>query len=261
MTSRQMNNHNDQPSTTGRSMRDPLGPPSMHTRTQPKTTSKPLNFQKAMSDFHTMFPELDHDVIEAVLRANNGVVQTTIDQLLELQESTIVEKAQSNPVLPSYEHSIGCGEEPPPAYNDIWEDVGPPQPDPMFPSSKNASRFSLESESLSSRPKKTFPRNALWNAPLVGNLPDDFLCLSSATCSSHNNSTDATSSMNSNTSLSTNNSNDFMTDDDVERFLEDEKLAIFLQNEEFLRELRRNREFVSSLDAGKVDLIFFIFTQ
>ena len=30
---------------------------------------------------------------------------------------------------------------------------------------------------------------------------------------------------------------------------DDEKLAVFLQNEEFLHELRRNQEFVSSLEA------------
>ena len=47
-----------------------------------------------------------------------------------------------------------------------------------------------------------------------------------------------------------------MTDDDIERFLEDEKLAMFLQNEEFLRELRRNREFVNSLEAGKLFISF-----
>ena len=30
---------------------------------------------------------------------------------------------------------------------------------------------------------------------------------------------------------------------------DDEKLAVYLQNEEFLHELRRNQEFVSSLEA------------
>ena len=37
-----------------------------------------------MSDFCYMFPETDEEVIEAVLRANNGMVDATIDQLLTM---------------------------------------------------------------------------------------------------------------------------------------------------------------------------------
>lgn len=37
-----------------------------------------------MSDFRHMFPETDEEVIEAVLRANNGMVDATIDQLLTM---------------------------------------------------------------------------------------------------------------------------------------------------------------------------------
>lgn len=43
-----------------------------------------LEFAQAMSDFKTMFPEMDKDVIEAVLRANQGAVDATIDQLLAM---------------------------------------------------------------------------------------------------------------------------------------------------------------------------------
>lgn len=43
-----------------------------------------LEFSQAMSDFKTMFPEMDRDVIEAVLRANQGAVDSTIDQLLAM---------------------------------------------------------------------------------------------------------------------------------------------------------------------------------
>ena len=263
MTSRQMHtNHNrtGSPSSSGRFTREPSSMSTADPQSVPqrKTTSRPLNFKKAMSDFHTMFPELERDVIEAVLRANNGVVQTTIDQLLELQESTIVERAQSNAVLPSYEHSIGDGEEPPPAYSDIWEDVGPPLPDPLFPNSKNEP--SSSSHGTTQKPAKTFPRNTLWNAPLVGFLPYDFLRLDTSITTANtnlNNSINSTlASSNAASSIGatkSTNSKDFMSDDDVERFLEDEKLAIFLQNEEFLRELRRNREFVTSLEAGRDD--------
>ena len=218
-----------------------------------RTTPKPLNFQNAMRDFHGMFPELDRDVIETVLRANNGVVQTTIDQLLQLQESTIVEKAQSGPVLPSYESSIGGGEEPPPAYNDIWEDVGAPLPDPLFPHPKNAPSSLPSSVENTSTPPNTFPRNKLWSAPLVGKLPNDFLRIDNTPPPMNSISTSASATRNTTPSQKGGvDSKDFMTDDDVERFLEDEKLAIFLQNEEFLRELRRNKEFVSSLEKGNI---------
>lgn len=33
--------------------------------------------------------------------------------------------------------------------------------------------------------------------------------------------------------------------------LEDERIALYIQNEEFLRELRRNREFIDSLESGE----------
>ncbi len=43
-----------------------------------------LEFEDAMSDFKTMFPEMEKEVIEAVLRANQGAVDATIDQLLAM---------------------------------------------------------------------------------------------------------------------------------------------------------------------------------
>lgn len=43
-----------------------------------------LEFAQAMSDFKIMFPDMDSVVIEAVLRANQGAVDATIDQLLAM---------------------------------------------------------------------------------------------------------------------------------------------------------------------------------
>lgn len=37
-----------------------------------------------MQDFKVMFPEMDTDVIEAVLRSNSGAVDATIDALLTM---------------------------------------------------------------------------------------------------------------------------------------------------------------------------------
>lgn len=234
------------------------------------TTSKPLNFQKAMSDFGVMFPEIDRDVIETVLRANNGVVQTTIDQLLELQQSTIIEQAECDDLrhtLPSYEASIGEDEEPPPAYSDIWEDVPAPSPDPSFipPTLPQRSPVQITQQD------RITECNKYWRAPLIGKLSIDFLRITdvktNATASTNNHidfRTNATpnrfnaSEVTPNKTMKGNfSSDDFMTDSDIERFLEDEKLAVFLQNEEFLRELRGNREFVTSLEAGKIKIHCF----
>ena len=37
-----------------------------------------------MTDFRVMFPDMEAEVIEAVLRANNGAVDATIDHLLAM---------------------------------------------------------------------------------------------------------------------------------------------------------------------------------
>ncbi|XP_053675872.1 CUE domain-containing protein 1 [Anopheles nili] len=51
-----------------------------------------LEFSQAMSDFKNMFPDMDRDVIEAVLRANQGAVDATIDQLLAMSTDNQNEK-------------------------------------------------------------------------------------------------------------------------------------------------------------------------
>lgn len=43
-----------------------------------------LDFREAMADFKTMFPTLDDEVIEAVLRCNKGSVDRAVDQLLTM---------------------------------------------------------------------------------------------------------------------------------------------------------------------------------
>lgn len=55
--------------------------------TQELNNSRPvrrLEFNQAMEDFKTMFPNMEYDIIECVLRANNGAVDATIDQLLQM---------------------------------------------------------------------------------------------------------------------------------------------------------------------------------
>ncbi|XP_003424549.1 CUE domain-containing protein 1 [Nasonia vitripennis] len=54
-----------------------------------------LEFYQAMADFKNMFPQMDDDVIEAVLRSNQGAVDTTIDQLLSMSTDNENEKIRS----------------------------------------------------------------------------------------------------------------------------------------------------------------------
>ena len=56
-----------------------------------------LDFYQAMGDFRVMFPNMDEEIIEAVLRANNGAVDATIDQLLTMNVDTT---PAENPPLP-----------------------------------------------------------------------------------------------------------------------------------------------------------------
>ncbi len=46
-----------------------------------------------MSDIRHMFPNMDDEVIEAVLSANNGAVDETIDQLLTMNVDCSTEEA------------------------------------------------------------------------------------------------------------------------------------------------------------------------
>lgn len=46
-------------------------------------------------------------------------------------------------------------------------------------------------------------------------------------------------------------------DPEFSQFLEDERVAIFLQNEEFVHELRRNKDFMSTLGLDTTQSIRF----
>lgn len=190
-------------------------PERPQTTGQPNNQPRQLEFGEAMNDFKHMFPTLDRDVIEAVLRANNGLVDATIDQLLSMgidMDGIMPGSAadSQHPPLPSY--SSVNQSEPPPAYTP---------------------RDNTSNSSPTSRPLPATPYSA-WNPPLLGKLPDDFLRLGPST-------TPVTSPRGY---------GDSMDDKELERFLEDEKLAMVLQNEEFIRELRHNEDFMLSLEKG-----------
>ncbi|XP_003745612.1 CUE domain-containing protein 1 [Galendromus occidentalis] len=169
-----------------------------------------LEFNQAMKDFQNMFPAMDPDVIEAVLRANNGTVDATIDQLLTMSTDTENEKLRSQLEAQEYQQGgsssgLACS-----ASSTL----------PPYSPAKKAGASGSSTKALRDI------RN--WNPPILGPLPQNFLRLHSSLSSN-----EATSS----------------GDPELSQFLEDERMAIFLQNEEFMHQLRRNKDFMSSLDG------------
>ncbi|XP_072745765.1 CUE domain-containing protein 1 [Anoplolepis gracilipes] len=67
----------------------------MASATEQQQQQTTLEFYQAMADFKNMFPQMDDDVIEAVLRSNQGAVDTTIDQLLTMSTDNENEKIRS----------------------------------------------------------------------------------------------------------------------------------------------------------------------
>lgn len=59
------------------------GPGELNNSRPPRQVRR-LEFNQAMEDFKTMFPSMDYEVIECVLRSNSGAVDATIDQLLQM---------------------------------------------------------------------------------------------------------------------------------------------------------------------------------
>lgn len=125
----------------------------MATVQQQQTTQ--LEFHQAMADFKTMFPSMDDDVIEAVLRSNQGAVDATIDQLLAMSTDNENEKIRLE--LEQVEDTV-CS----------LPSVSPPQ-------------ISVEQKSgvssQSNRVGTPLHQQRGWAPPLLGPLPDDFLRL------------------------------------------------------------------------------------
>ncbi|XP_033027389.1 CUE domain-containing protein 1 isoform X1 [Lacerta agilis] len=220
---------------------------------RPARQVRRLEFNQAMEDFKTMFPNMDYDIIECVLRANNGAVDATIDQLLQmnLDGSGYDDSSDSDDSIPPeiLERTLepdSSDEEPPPVYSPPSYDMhvfdrqypqAPPTPPP---------RNDIQNSSGPQAQRRY--RN--WNPPLLGNLPDDFLRIlpqqmekvqSPQSC---HQKTASPGSQRAHGSL------------DQERkwkqYLEDERIALVLQNEEFMKELQRNRDFLLALERDRL---------
>ncbi|KAM7413770.1 hypothetical protein PAMA_020912 [Pampus argenteus] len=247
---------------------------------RPNRQVRRLEFNQAMEDFKTMFPSMDYEVIECVLRSNSGAVDATIDQLLQMSidgqgsdDSSDSDDSIPPEILERTLEPDSSDEEPPPVYSPPTYDMhfydrkypeAPPTPPPRF-----------ETQSPPEHQQVRSYRN--WNPPLLGNLPDDFLRIlpqqldsikqssQSSLSQPSSSSSFSVSSISQWTAQSSSQSGATGTtggprlttgpteqDKKLKQYLEDERIALFLQNEEFMRELQRNREFLIALERDRL---------
>ncbi|NXU79923.1 CUED1 protein, partial [Oreotrochilus melanogaster] len=239
---------------------------------RPARQVRRLEFNQAMEDFKTMFPSMDYDIIECVLRANNGAVDATIDQLLQmnLDSSGCDDSSDSEDSIPP-EVTLGVpSSQPPTPGTHPTTPVSPPALCPLLLGPRTAPSTHPWPGST---PAPGRYRN--WNPPLLGNLPEDFLRILPQQSTAPQVSLTAPSSptaplaaMQHPTWSSDTLSLQPGCQQPVARglsprgsleqerrwkqYLEDERIALFLQNEEFMRELQRNRDFLLALERDRL---------
>ena len=180
-----------------------------------------------MRDFQAMFPGLTPMVIEAVLRANGGAVDPTVEKLISMcceqreQEQQQQQQRQQKDkellkesnMLPGYEEI--CKDQPPPSYHASQTYV-----DASTQTEHSANNG--DSSSVCGREVTESDRTV---------LDSEHLCvatLSSGSNSSSNSLCSASSSDNSTVSVKE----------------DDEKVALYLQNKELLEQLRQKERII-----------------
>ncbi|KAI5765783.1 CUEDC1 [Gulo gulo luscus] len=226
---------------------------------RPARQVRRLEFNQAMDDFKTMFPNMDYDIIECVLRANSGAVDATIDQLLQMnleggggsvyEDSSDSEDSIPPEILERTLEPDSSDEEPPPVYSppayhmhmfDRPYPLAPPTPPPRI-------------DVLGSGPASSHRRYRNWNPPLLGNLPDDFLRILPQQLDSIQGNPGGPKPRSSEGGLpSVAGPGARDQENRWKQYLEDERIALFLQNEEFMKELQRNRDFLLALERDRL---------
>lgn len=222
---------------------------------RPARQVRRLEFNQAMDDFKTMFPNMDYDIIECVLRANSGAVDATIDQLLQMnleggggsayEDSSDSEDSIPPEILERTLEPDSSDEEPPPVYSPpayhmhMFDRPYPPAPPTPPP----------RTDLLGSGPSASQRRYRNWNPPLLGNLPDDFLRILPQQLDSIQGNSRCPKSGSGEGGVQPTAGDQ---DSRWKQYLEDERIALFLQNEEFMKELQRNRDFLLALERDRL---------
>ncbi|BFF98486.1 CUE domain-containing protein 1 [Drosophila madeirensis] len=210
-----------------------------------------LEFSQAMADFKKMFPDIDREVIEAILRANLGAVDQTIDALLAMSIDNQNEKLRNeldanvspqqslinlndsdkdlrrNVQLVDTTDGIGDSGAAAAAASagallTATASASPnhhntgasPKMRPLGTSNRINSQNNTPTKRSLSSSSSTARR---WNPPILGVLPPGFLRIAPAA-----------------------------GQQDFE--LPDEQFALMLQNEEFMNQLRWNQDFMNALE-------------
>ena len=207
---------------------------------QGTNNSAQLDFSQAMADFKVMFPNMDNDVIEAVLRSNNGAVDATIDQLLtmtaDIESSSPGGGGAPDNSLPSYTEAV----------DSVGDLLG-------ATSLRDTGQEGLMIAGAGRGEPLRRIKN--WNPPLLGKLPPDFLRLtprggSAGSRAGHSYThPDRPHHHHSGARARPGHSQGEAVSQQQMQMVDDEKFAMMLQNEEFMRELRGNQEFMSALEA------------
>ena len=156
-----------------------------------------MEFKAAMRDFSTMFPTLDAETIETVLRSNNGAVDATIDQLLEMCDSmglsssldvngrvpATSSRRTNSPVSQrqANQTSTHLAVDNVDSYNLHLASVTPPKHESVFNDPKMYANLPFQENHAPSPTAKEATsyryQTALYkfNNPFLGPLPDDFL--------------------------------------------------------------------------------------
>ncbi|XP_028321240.1 CUE domain-containing protein 1b [Gouania willdenowi] len=252
-------------SRNGGSGNDESAGPGQLNNSRPNRQVRRLEFNQAMEDFKTMFPSMDYEVIECILRSNNGAVDATIDQLLQMSidgqgmgDSSDSDDSIPPEILERTLEPDSSDEEPPPVYSPPTYDMhfydrkyleAQPTPPPRFEVQPPPGHQQVGSY-----------RN--WNPPMLGNLPDHFLRLlpqqldsiksSQSSPSQPSSSFPSYSGATGTARGSGLNTGATEQEKKLKQYLEDERIALFLQNEEFMRELQRNREFLIALERDRL---------
>jgi len=227
-------------------------------------TSTQLEFRQAMTDFKIMFPNLDVDVIEAVLRSNNGAVDATIDQLLTMtadNENADGSGRQTDNALPSYNEAVDNVENVSNLFGiSSLSDSGQEGGGPDLLSDISGLDMAAGGSSTDGAGATSMRRIKKWDPPILGKLPPDFLRLRGAAKPGHSythpdrhhpsgvGSGSSHSHKRLDVARRQGHGSKADPSDRNQQVLEDEKFAMMLQNEEFMRELRGNQEFMSALE-------------